>query len=307
VKRGNTFINHHNRKSERKTQLCACGCGEGTKPGRKFIFMHNWRRDKEELKILNKCACGCGEIVSYSRKKRNRFISGHNSRVCHPMLGTGKIKVTQFCLCGCGNMTNSGREYIFGHHLRGDNNPQKRPEARQKVSDRLKGHVVLESTKEKIRVKRMLQIFSPEACLKMSRAQEAHWRDPEFVHNQMVGRGIRPNKPETIILNLLNQMYPNDWKYTGDFSFTINGKNPDFTNINGQKKLIELFGDYWHRGQNPEDRKKIFREFGYDTLVIWERELKNLTKVKFKIHGFMKRSFPPKEFLGFPTEEWLNE
>ena len=84
-------------------------------------------------------------------------------------------------------------------------------------------------------------------------------------------------------------MYPNEWKYTGDFSFWINGKNPDFVNCNGQKKCIEVFGDYWHRNDNPQDRKDIFKEFGYDTLVIWERELKNYSELKFKIHRFMRK------------------
>lgn len=81
---------------------------------------------------------------------------------------------------------------------------------------------------------------------------------------------LHPNKPEQIILDLLNEMYPGEWKYTGDFSFMINGRNPDFANCNGQKKVIEFWGDYWHKGEDPEDRKAIFREFGYDTLVIWE-------------------------------------
>lgn len=98
---------------------------------------------------------------------------------------------------------------------------------------------------------------------------------------------LKPNKPESFILNLLNELYPGEWKYTGDFSFMINGKNPDFTNCNGQKKLIEIFGDYWHRNENPEDRKKIFKEFGYETLVLWETELRDLDFVKFQIQEFM--------------------
>lgn len=69
----------------------------------------------------------------------------------------------------------------------------------------------------------------------------------------------------------------------------INGKNPDFTNCNGKKKLIELFGDYWHKGEDPQDRINIFKKFGYDTLVIWESELKDINKVKNKVIKFNKR------------------
>lgn len=112
------------------------------------------------------------------------------------------------------------------------------------------------------------------------------WKNPQFVEKMRKGLNLHPNKPETIILNLLNKLYPGEWKFTGDFSFMINGKNPDFTNINGQKKLIELFGDYWHRGENPQDRIDVFKPFGYQTLIIWERELKDIKQLKRKIFDF---------------------
>lgn len=126
----------------------------------------------------------------------------------------------------------------------------------------------------------------PETRIKTSQASIRNWKNLKFVEKQRISRSIRPNKPETLILNLLNELFPNEWQYTGDFSFMINGKNPDFTNINGQKKLIELFGDYWHKGEDPEDRKSIFKEFGYETLVIWEHELKNKEFLKEKILTF---------------------
>lgn len=56
-----------------------------------------------------------------------------------------------------------------------------------------------------------------------------------------------------------------------------------------KKKLIELFGDYWHKGEDPQDRINIFKKFGYDTLVIWESELKDINKVKNKVIKFNKR------------------
>ena len=61
-----------------------------------------------------------------------------------------------------------------------------------------------------------------------------------------------------------------------------------------RKKLIELFGDYWHSkertGIEPKEheRKRIehFKQFGFDTLIIWEHELKDLNKVKNRIIQF---------------------
>lgn len=44
---------------------------------------------------------------------------------------------------------------------------------------------------------------------------------------------------------------------------------PDFIVGN---KCVELFGNYWHKGENPQDRINKFKEVGFDCLVIWESE-----------------------------------
>ena len=95
-----------------------------------------------------------------------------------------------------------------------------------------------------------------------------------------------PNKLETIILAILETLYPGEWKFVGNGEVMIGGKFPDFININGQKKIIEVFGDYWHCGENSEDRINIFKPYGYDTLVIWEHELKDMGTVRNKISEF---------------------
>lgn len=128
-----------------------------------------------------------------------------------------------------------------------------------------KSYLVSEETKRKLRAK---------------------WLDPYYVRKQMIGRHVSPNKPEAKLLEILNILFPGDWKFTGDLSFTINGKCPDFVNCNGQKKIIELFGNYWHRGENEEDRKKIFSPFGYQTLIVWEKELKDQNKLIGKLQEF---------------------
>ena len=68
----------------------------------------------------------------------------------------------------------------------------------------------------------------------------------------------------------------------------LSGKIPDFVNVNGKKKLIELYGDYWHRNDNPQDRINLFKKFGWDTLVVWEKELKDEILLKEKILEFNK-------------------
>ena len=83
---------------------------------------------------------------------------------------------------------------------------------------------------------------------------------------------VRPTKPEKVIQALLDKHFPKEWKYVGNGKVWFGKKNPDFMNVNGQKKLIEVYGDYWHKGEDPQERINHFKQYGFDTLVIWENE-----------------------------------
>jgi len=86
--------------------------------------------------------------------------------------------------------------------------------------------------------------------------------------------GLKPNKKETKLNNLLTSNLPNEYQINVRADvMTLGGKIPDFVNVNGKKKLIELYGDFWHKNNDPEDRINYFKQFGWDTLVIWEHEL----------------------------------
>jgi G:T-mismatch repair DNA endonuclease (very short patch repair protein) len=176
-------------------------------------------------------------------------------------------------------------------------------ERRKNISNGLKGYKASEETKRKLSAahtgkkrsiearKRMSEArlgikLSAETKRRMSIAKKGYKPSDEAMAKLCKALAIKPNKPESALLKLLDQLYPGQWKYTGDYSFMINGKNPDFVNCNGQKKIIELFGDYWHEGDNPQDRADVFSPFGYETLVIWERELKNIDDVASKIQAF---------------------
>lgn len=162
--------------------------------------------------------------------------------------------------------------------------------SKETIANMRKAHIGLTDT-EATKLKKSLAITgikrSKETKALISKIAKIRYLDPAYVKKMAKAWNIKPNKPETIILNLLNDLYPGEWKYTGDFSFTINGKCPDFVNCNGQKKIIELFGDYWHRGDNPQDRIDVFSPFGYQTLVIWESELKHINSVIKRIQKFM--------------------
>ena len=81
-----------------------------------------------------------------------------------------------------------------------------------------------------------------------------------------------PNKEERHLTILLNKVLPNEYKFVGNGKLRVGRKFPDFVN-KAKTKLIELYGDYYHKGQNPQDRIDYFKQYGYDTLVIWASKL----------------------------------
>lgn len=127
--------------------------------------------------------------------------------------------------------------------------------------------------KEENREKRRIAFTNPETIIKRSEAGKKCWADDSFVQKQMIARHVKQNKKERELQRFLDAILPNEYKFVGDGEFIIAGKCPDFVNINGKKKIIELFGLYWHRNDNPQDRIDLFKQYGYDTLIIWENEL----------------------------------
>lgn len=108
-------------------------------------------------------------------------------------------------------------------------------------------------------------------------------KDPEFQRKRMKGLHARPNKPEETINSILEELYPGEYKFTGDGSFIVDGLNPDFVNVNGQNKIIEVFGEQYHDPvhavrplayrSTEAGRRESLAKHGYSVLVIWSKEI----------------------------------
>lgn len=122
------------------------------------------------------------------------------------------------------------------------------------------------------------KIISKESREKLSKAHKKLWENPEHAKKCLVFNS--PNKCETKLMNLLDKIYPGEWKFVGDGQVVIDGKCPDFININGRKQIIELYGERWHQDDDPQDRINVFKPFGYDTLIIWVKELSNKKRLE---------------------------
>ena len=164
-------------------------------------------------------------------------------------------------------------------------------ETRRKISKGNEGKILSRETREKISISNMGKRLSDRVKEKVGlsnkgkkRSEEfkkrisMNWKDPEYIRKQMKARGIKPNKLEIQFEDILKGIFSNEYKYVGDGQFIIAGKCPDFININGKKKIIELYGEYWHRNEDPQDRVDLFKQYGYDTLIVWDYELKKERK-----------------------------
>jgi len=134
---------------------------------------------------------------------------------------------------------------------------------------------------------------------KQRKVKQELYKDPEYkekvVKAVLAGCKVKPNKKERLLNKTLQELLPNEYQLNVNTEVMILGsKIPDFVNINGQKKIIELFGDYWHgkrrtgRTKEREEQRRIdhFSKYGYQTLIIWERELKDISKVASRIMEF---------------------
>ena len=69
----------------------------------------------------------------------------------------------------------------------------------------------------------------------------------------------------------------------------VAGKCPDFINKDEQL-IVEFFGDYWHRNNTQDQIKQrvdLFKSQGYETLIIWEHELKDRSQLENKLRKFI--------------------
>lgn len=107
--------------------------------------------------------------------------------------------------------------------------------------------------------------------------------------------------------------------FVGDGKLIIGTKNPDFVYLGDGRKIIEIFGDYWHRDeiakywhQTEKGCKIYYGLLGYNVLIIWEKELRGPNKVAKKIRNFIESTLEfdvpeqtEKEFIEFSKSEFL--
>lgn len=125
--------------------------------------------------------------------------------------------------------------------------------------------------------------------------------DREFQRKRFKATIKHPNKQEAKLRGMLDYHFPGHWKFAGDGEVILGSCSPDFINVNGQKKVIELFGCWYHGcpthrkarhvpwHQSETGRQAIFARYGFTTLVIWEHELSDEASLIQKVLEFTEK------------------
>lgn len=116
---------------------------------------------------------------------------------------------------------------------------------------------------------------TPSQRRRMADAVSNLWSNTEYREKVLEGRSLSPNKLEQSVFLKLR---PLGFRFTGDGKFWVHRKDeshcPDFK-LNNKKILVEIWGDYWHRGQKPRALEKWYEKSGFMCLVLWEHEVKS--------------------------------
>jgi hypothetical protein len=211
------------------------------------------------------CLCGCGFPVERKGTYWAKYIDGHYLEYKRK-IAIEKRGIAPKCLCGCGldvSWSKDNRRWnkYYGRHF------CKSEEYRDNMSSVMN---------------------SPEKKAELSQKSKDNYSNPDYVQKSIAGKSIKPSGFERLFESIKPDMFI---KYVGDFKLWIelpNGKpkNPDFI-IEGTNKVIELHGDYWHKGEDDSELIALYKQIGYNCLVIWEHEMKDIKSVIKRVMDFM--------------------
>ena len=227
----------------------------------------------------------------YIRKQRESHLGKKNGRWKHG-LSVNKRRHGKYVI-GSGKTRMTRKEYINS-----DLNPGKHKsiEVRKSISIRHKGkgnpfwggHQTNEA-KEKIRNGSRKWWKNKDNKERHRKIMIQYWKDKTWAENvikaQLKGMFKRPTSLERQMIDIIKK-HNLPYKYTGDGSFLIGYKNPDFINTNGEKICIEIYYDYFKirdfgSCKNYEiKRSNHFSKYGWKTVFVNTNQRKEILNEK---------------------------
>lgn len=165
----------------------------------------------------------------------------------------------------------------------------------RRIKDKSKNHMSPEARARAAEHMRRVnrEILTPEKRAEMGRKQSQTIRNRPFTVVEHPSGPGGPNKMEAQLLELIR---PLGFRYVGDGRFWIGPclsrkcRNPDFVFGSGKNKTAILFhGTYWHKRADSDDNeeKKDYRKAGWNLLIVWEKELRNPSKLTNKVSRWL--------------------
>jgi len=164
---------------------------------------------------------------------------------------------------------------------------EKQEETRRKISAANKGsgHPHTDESKRKLSTSMIGRLKSEDHRKKLSESLKGRKHSPTRI--QAIIDGLTKSrkkpramtKPEKLVLGILQILFPSGspFQFAGDRKFWIkmaNGRyrNPDFV-CESNKKIIEVFGRYWHRNDKTDEVISQYAECGWKCLIVWDDEI----------------------------------
>ena len=238
-----------------------------------------WKPEKH-IMITRECECGCGVTFTCSQLSSKRFAARGHGKKSAAAREQERLKTIE---------------------------RWKDKEYRKKTADGIQNALGTEKYSKKQSLAMRAALSGPQYRKKRSKIAKELWQRPEFreehlahlkkinsdpvirerkIRKAFEAMKMKQSPLEKSLFRLLQDHFPDVWKYTGNGSILIGLKNPDFMSKQGNR-IIELYGEYWHKGEDGQKRIAHFKKFGYDTLIIWEHELKNEDLVVERVKVFL--------------------
>ena len=223
-----------------------------------------------------------------NNKCRGRWISENNRGTKHPFYGKHHTKETIQKIRENTPVLIGENNSHFGKHLN--------EEHKRKISEVHKGKTLSEEHKRKIG---KANSGEKHPLYGKHHSEESKQKMRDARKNVKI-----PNTytiPERIFIEMCKK-FDLPFHYVGNSSLWIGKKgekqlNPDFIEANGKKIVVEIFGDYWHspllnrslrEDANLNYRKEHYKRHGWDSIFLWESDLKRSDAEHFVLNIFKR-------------------
>ncbi len=262
----NTFKGGRTRKyckeCNKIPRYCACGCGiQLTYPyhDSKFTSGHNVYCEPKELIRARGLK---GKIASMKTEKTQEFTCRLCDKLTQGVNGRKTCIECQTksgeCACGCGtkiknNSRGYGRpvNYRTGHYTR---------------------TLSFEEQKRRNRKRLAKRSYTEEHNKANSERMKQLYKDGKLIHlfeydgkTSKVERSLKPYVEPLGYVHTLDKRY-----FIGKSTDRV--RIPDYVNSK-ERKIIEVWGRYWHRGQDPQEMIDWYTSYGWSCIALWEDEV----------------------------------